>query len=179
MYFIIKAKSNTSKGFKVNKISKNAETIIIAVEQGIISLHNYDEFIFELSKTPIVHIRKHDESLDNLQIQALNSVELAKKISAWLKLTHDLDDKIDYDLKSDINWNDNGWNLPIRVTIPMTLILSNDNYAGLVGHVLGLKTIQRAWNYEKEGNMIIYFAELLHEHEELLSSDSNVLIERQ
>jgi len=75
----------------------------------------------------------------------------------------------------DPTWVDEKFN--VRVTIPADVVLMNDMYLQLKGWVLYLETIGRALYIMMNGFVIMYFYELLPEHEQILRQDNNVLIE--
>ncbi len=66
----------------------------------------------------------------------------------------------------------------VRVTIPESIILDNPTYLGLRDLVLQLKSEGRAEMLTAENNRVMYFIQLLPEHEKLLKSDINVKIEK-
>ncbi len=75
----------------------------------------------------------------------------------------------------DPTWVDE--NYKVRISIPSDVVLMNDIYLQLKGWVLYLETIQRALYIMQDGFVIMYFVELLPEHEAILKHDTNVLIE--
>lgn len=91
-------------------------------------------------------------------------------------------------IEESLNWRyDGGWvqfdaswvhDFPIKITIPETVILDNEFYTALIGHVKYLISIGSAAQDILNGNRILYFNALLPEHENLLKNDINIKIEK-
>jgi len=69
-------------------------------------------------------------------------------------------------------------NFNVRVTIPDVVILYNDYLIALRNHVILLKEQKKAEYYSANGNQIMYFNELLPEHEYILKQYNEILIEK-
>jgi len=73
-------------------------------------------------------------------------------------------------------WPNDKYN--VKVSIPADIIVMNDTYLQLKDWVLSLAENGRALYYSTNGIFIMYFIDLLKEHEELLKQDINVVIEK-
>jgi hypothetical protein len=167
MYIIVKENQ-----LKVNQLTKNADKIIISIDQNL-KMTNYDDLLQSISenKQPIW---KHDETFIDVRIKETNLILLVKKFGEHLTNIG----CTDFEIRSDLIWNDGGLSdLDVRVTMPQDLILNNPNYRALISHVEGLQAENKAHYYANNGLMYLYFLQLLPEHEALLSADNNVLIE--
>jgi len=176
MYIKIK-NANEGQGIKLNKLSRNADDLLIVLENNNAMTFNFADFYECLQKneSPMYVI---DETFRDYQSDFQdNPIINLKKFVNYLKEKHGLTDT-DFEIMSDLSWLDNGLNLPVRVTIPQSVVFNNLNYLGLVAHVKGLMDLNRAFYYIKNGLVYLYFAALLPEHEALLSVDSNVMIEK-
>ncbi|MDD4515631.1 hypothetical protein [Massilibacteroides sp.] len=176
MYIKIK-NANEGKGIKLNKLSRNADDLLIVLENNNAMTFNFADFYEKLqaNESPMYVI---DETFRDFQSDFNDNpiINLTKFVN-YLKEKHGLTDS-DFEIMSDLTWHDNGLNLPVRVTIPQGVVFSNMNYIGLVSHVKGLMELNRAYYYVKNGLVYLYFVALLQEHEALLAADSNVMIEK-
>jgi hypothetical protein len=177
MYIEIFKKTDTTKGIKVNNLTYNSDDLIAILAHNVISLANKEDFINDLTngKDPKIY---HDITFQDYVIRAENNVLALKDLALNLVNNHGLTLDTDFKVMSDIVWNDNNLNLPVRVTIPESVVFNNPAYRALISHVEGLMAENKSHFYTKNGLVFLYFVTLLPEHEQLLINDNNVLIER-
>jgi hypothetical protein len=82
---------------------------------------------------------------------------------------------IDNDIELIPYWKHSEFN--VKVTMPNSLILDDDDLYTLRDWVLQLKSEGRAEYYNKGEDRVMYFIELLEDHELLLRSFDTILIE--
>ena len=175
MYIEIKGKSENTKGILINNLSYNFDDILIKIENNNVMLFNKEMYLSGQVRYSM------DETTQQIRLNGINPVKSLRELLTALQGEQfgNLELGKDMFVYSDLEWIDNGLNLPVRVVIPLDVVASNVNYLGLTGWVLQLKAENKANFYAKNGLYFMYFSGLLPEHEALLSADSNVLIEMQ
>jgi hypothetical protein len=159
---------------KVNNLTRNADKLLVYFDHNIM-LFNYADFLDKVAKGE-PNYPAMDETFRDVRIEAKNKVLGIKEFADILETKFGLLPE-NYKIMSDILWNSNGLDLPVRVVIPQDVVFSNPNYRALVSHVESLAAQNRAYFEIREGLIYLYFVTLLPEHEALLEMDANVLIE--
>lgn len=205
MFINIFGKSDTARGVKISNLGNNADDLLVKItnvkrttpntlttsirfnEEMLknfipkievhIEAYNKEEYLNgDFNKGKLVNIPNVFETYSEFTGD-INEVISLREIAEYLKIKVDLTENVDYKFVAEANWDDEGKNLPVRVSIPSKVVIDNANYAGLILKVKSLISMGYAVLHPGDFTNVMYFRLLLPEDYDVIKDDPNVLIE--